>query len=825
MKNWKKFLVAGFATMTVALGGFGVANLNAISASAEANGLTMASGASIRITGGEISADTGVRFKAIATKELAASLQAASQNGAEIGVFMVPQKCISAYDEAKKTDATLDYFDFMQTEYGKTKESISDTYALSDLSTEKDNNLYVTLMSIKDVNYNLDYQAVAYYTLDGSEYVYTQPSDARRVAQVAHKALTDAKPEFEYTETQKASLGAIVGKAATLKADGGNVILNSGERVDFNELVASVTGAETALTVSSTEETGTALTLIDGAITAKPVNATNAVNESNTVSVKGYNGKLNVTFNVTTVPTAQTKTIGKSAVTAYAANVTANGLVNLPKGSYANESTNDTGDTDVPYVAFNGSYGAGNYAVVDFSGNNMPNFSFFTDMEGDVQNFLNRDGLFMSQMMRWENGNFAGTFANSYYIYGPTGWGGAWTGGGTTTAWCLHNSASAANYLGEQGNALTYNVMAKGGKQYRMVVGYDSLNNKATTAPQVSLTLFLLQKNAEGSANEYTLLTKAVGKTQTNKDLQSLTAGGIVIYGRPYEDTDLDKVHELYTTETLQTAMNEWLGIDDFITENKLTSYNAIFNGASNNVGVSLASGTHVGNYAATSTDTPYVAFNGSYGVGNYLAFDFTGNNLPNLSFFTDMTGSVENYHSRNGVFMTNNTVLDATGYIHGTISTRYYIYANGWQGGFANANGNALHNTGWAEEKVQIEGSNPSAFIYSVLTASANKNKQYRMVVGYDAIDTTAGKLNVTIVFMEKNEAGSASEYTTVAKLNGYEVTNSEIKEMSTAGGIVLYGRSYMPTAIDKIHPLYTSKTAVGEAIEGWTGTNPFAS
>ena len=70
-------------------------------------------------------------------------------------------------------------------------------------------------------------------------------------------------------------------------------------------------------------------------------------------------------------------------ITAYGYDsINADMSVSLEKGYYQGNPNKDT-DTmindDVPYIAYNGSYGAGSYVVVDFTGKNIPQFCFLVE--------------------------------------------------------------------------------------------------------------------------------------------------------------------------------------------------------------------------------------------------------------------------------------------------------------------------------------------------------------------------------------------------------------------------------------------------------------
>ena len=83
-------------------------------------------------------------------------------------------------------------------------------------------------------------------------------------------------------------------------------------------------------------------------------------------------------------------------------------------------------------------------------------------------------------------------------------------------------------------------------------------------------------------------------------------------------------------------------------TENNISMYKAL--SYTDEAAVTLAGSTHAES-AGTATsmsggnnthDMPYVAFNGNYGIGDYLVVDFTGDNMPYMNFFAgEVTNSI----------------------------------------------------------------------------------------------------------------------------------------------------------------------------------------
>ncbi len=140
--------------------------------------------------------DSGIRFTASVDEKLATA-------ATEVGMLIVPETYINAYNESGYND----YFRYFDSVKGKSKESISVTFTKEQIES---GTLKGCIVGIKDNNWTRSYQAVTYYVSDG-EYYYSEPSDARTIAYVADKAITDVNAN--YGDTLKTSLAAIVEKS------------------------------------------------------------------------------------------------------------------------------------------------------------------------------------------------------------------------------------------------------------------------------------------------------------------------------------------------------------------------------------------------------------------------------------------------------------------------------------------------------------------------------------------------------------------------------------------------------------------------------------
>ena len=294
-KNTKNLLLAAscLCGAVMASAAFGVFQTETVSA--EEMGISMIPGASIRMDvtqddNGQVTGyDTGIRFSATVSPMLADALveNAEYVAGAELGMFIVPQQYIQAFEASAYTD----YFTYFSEVKGKAKEEISYVCDASALNVTEETTVNVSILKLLEKNYNLSYQAVAYYTQtvgDTVKYIYTAPSDARTVSFVANGALLDT--ETNYSAEQKTALANILERAVQLKSNF-KVTVNAGEWFDLQEAFTSeITAEDLAFTVKE----GDCVTLKGGFMDTDVDDAGEAV-----VNVTAYDGLVDFDIEVT----------------------------------------------------------------------------------------------------------------------------------------------------------------------------------------------------------------------------------------------------------------------------------------------------------------------------------------------------------------------------------------------------------------------------------------------------------------------------------------------------------------------------------------------
>ena len=180
---------------------------------------------------------------------------------------------------------------------------------------------------------------------------------------------------------------------------------------------------------------------------------------------------------------------------------------------------------DVPYVAYNGSYGAGNYVVVDFTGKNVPQFCFFAK---EVTSSLldGKAGIYVHTGMSKENGDYNDiNDGNRVTFFGPKK--------------IEYAHVNNQGRLGVYGSAtdvspLSINGLADG-THYRYVIGIKSAQSGNFVLEQL---LINLDTNTEAVRYE----TRISGGWIT----ADYISGNIVMYGRYNVAITLDKIYAIY---------------------------------------------------------------------------------------------------------------------------------------------------------------------------------------------------------------------------------------------------------------------------------------
>ena len=209
--------------------------------------------------------------------------------------------------------------------------------------------------------------------------------------------------------------------------------------------------------------------------------------------------------------------------------------------------------------------------------------------------------------------------------------------------------------------------------------------------------------------------------------------------------------------------------------------------------GANYVLGQNNGGYVNQS----YVAFDGNYGLNTYVAFDFTGKNMPEVAFFAN------NY--------------DNSMYANGT-SKQGIVVVTGittWDGQLSSGvNGNGTQiNYGFP---FMIQDAANGSFVSGAFADSqlgrANlvDGKHYRVVMGF----TGSGSAITLNWCLYDLDASAVVEQSSMTTWNFFTGSNSQVGNMTIndlSGSIVLYGKFGTTCTLDKIHGVFENATIEG--------------
>lgn len=223
-----------------------------------------------------------------------------------------------------------------------------------------------------------------------------------------------------------------------------------------------------------------------------------------------------------------------NGITAYAYDSINDDLqVKLQPGWYQGNH-NSVKNDDVPYISYNGSYGAKSYIVMDFTGKNVPWLGFF--MKKTTGSFIDRvPGVLVGTgHTKLEGTAFSSTDNNRVTFYGPNKVVAVNNGGMRFDT----ESRYSGQWKVEDGSLMPINALVEG-VHYRWIVGIKSA---ATGEAVIEALLLNLDTNTKVDYQ-----TKKLTDTAFTSEYLS---GNIVIYGRYMKAITLDRIYPVYTNVT-----------------------------------------------------------------------------------------------------------------------------------------------------------------------------------------------------------------------------------------------------------------------------------
>ncbi len=343
-------------------------------------------------------------------------------------------------------------------------------------------------------------------------------------------------------------------------------------------------------------------------------------------------------------------------------------------GASSNTAPSGITGLTIPYIAFEGDYGIGTFVDFEFTGNNMPQVMFFANnidgnitcrnASGDLDAAAYR-GLYITNGML--TAQYNSSFASMYYTRAD---GGYMLGGQYLTFYGpgrIDNNLLTIGYntnnIIAQDSLLTYKGLEADttGRTYIYKVGTILDETDNTIIVHTELT-----DKATGA-----LVTTATKDTKISST--ELSGGNIIAYAgiKGAGNTTTFKAGKPYVGSASYQMSGATIATDGTITL------------AARNGGGIRASGQLFGliegsaDYNAGGA-VSYFALAGEYGVGTYMDFYFTGNNMPEVMFFADaINARMTGYTSYSGGYAT------STGEKGVLISNGMYDGANNFESNF----------------------------------------------------------------------------------------------------------------------------------------------
>ena len=458
-------------------------------------------------------------------------------------------------------------------------------------------------------------------------------------------AKTSAKSLNLGIATQEQVGKYVAGVVTAIEMDETATLANVG---DTQKLLAETTPADYAVVWSSSNE-AVATVAADGTVTATGIGK---------ATITAAMGGAAATCEVSVGPAWATENnISMYKALSYTdeAAVTLAGSTHAESAGTATSMSGGNNTHDMPYVAFNGNYGIGDYLVVDFTGDNMPYMNFFA---GEVTNSIfwkrgatdaqNKGITITNGFRNYETGETLTPIPyNRPQVIGPHK---IYKPFDDSTFDGLSNFRNnVVTSVAASGDMAPYGIdqlsTTHKDTHFRMIAGFSAADGSSYT---FCMTLINLD------TGKVTNLGRIAGSAATLANFEY--NGSIVMYASHGKNLVLDKVYAIEEDTTVEALVSKYAPkpaaptdpIQAWMTENNVTTYNVVSSTADR--AVTLAKSTHAESASAATSmmggnnthDMSYLAYNGSYGAGDFVVVDFTGDNMPYFNFFAgEVTNSI----------------------------------------------------------------------------------------------------------------------------------------------------------------------------------------
>ena len=216
--------------------------------------------------------------------------------------------------------------------------------------------------------------------------------------------------------------------------------------------------------------------------------------------------------------------------------------------------------------------------------------------------------------------------------------------------------------------------------------------------------------------------------------------------------------------------------------------------------------GSYAGPNPNNLIDQAYVAFTGEYSFDDYVAFDFTGKNMPEIAFFANNFDN-SMYAGKGG----KQGVVVASGVTLWDGSTSSWLGSNGTS---VCVSGPYMANFNAAE--TNTSGNLLAGFNAKLARENLEDGVHYRVIMGFTkGLDPRSIVLTYTLYNLDTNEVVEE-----VSQVSWNMFSNPDFYEQDRStlcGSIILYGKFRATTTIDKFWGIYEDTTIadVKSAIE----------
>ncbi len=453
----------------------------------------------------------------------------------------------------------------------------------------------------------------------------------------------------------------------------------------------------------------------------------------------------------------------RSGIVLGASTHTYSNLDALPRG------VDDT--EDMSYIKFGGTYGLNDFLVFDFTGDNVPLMTFFnTEVTNTVYNqaenaeikgWLVANG--MTTMRGLTYGGLAGEHANRIAIVGPYKISYKYDDNGTGTA--LTQVRTSEGSAASPSPISMAALQSAGDVSYRAIVGW------VANGSNMNLVMVVYDLSTGQEYLSYNL-NKSIAKADWE--------GDIVLYGHFGRETVVDALYPIEEDTTIEEVKAKYMPTT------------IVYNGTWNDDGaLELAASTHGGSASniplnsGYKEDMSYIAFEGEYGLNDFVVFDFTGDNFPFVSFFnTEISNTIFNF--------ANDTSIGG------------WIIANG----IKSPNGNSYGgDTGAHANRILFVGSNKISYKYD----DNGSTSQWRVSIGSASSPSPIGMAPLKSVtdtyraiigYVDNGGNGAKARIYVYNMVTGKVVANytQALANSYSEGSIILHGQFGTGTVLDKV-------------------------